>query len=104
PPADGPAERSTDPAALPGAARSRTPLDLRGEALNVAFFNDAARFNFGSDVQPGRDQLPFSARWEGWLLVPSDGQRQFMLQSIGPARVVLDRTSLLETASAEGLQ
>src|SRR5438105_15787646 len=101
---DGPAERYTNAATLPGAAHSRTPLDLRGETFGVTFFNDASRFNFGPDIQPGRDQLPFSARWEGWLLVPSDGQRQLMLQSIGPARVVLDRTSLLETASAEGLQ
>ena len=50
--------------------RASTPaLDLRGDEFPVHFFNDAARFNFGPDVQPGRDQLPFSVRWQGWLLV-----------------------------------
>ena len=49
---------------------SDASLDLRGEEFPVHFFNDAARFNFGADVQPGRDQLPFSVRWQGWLLSP----------------------------------
>ena len=65
---EGPAERSTDFPWLADATRIDTQLDLRGEAFPVHFFNDAARFNFGSEVQPGRDQLPFVVRWQGWLL------------------------------------
>jgi Dolichyl-phosphate-mannose-protein mannosyltransferase len=91
---EGPAERSTDYPWLVDATRIDTTLDLRGESFPVHFFNDAARFNFGLDVQPSRDQLPFKARWEGWLLAPSDGPRRFLVESTGPAQVTLDEASL----------
>src|SRR5689334_11722713 len=48
-------ERSTDFAWLSDATRIEPNLDLRGEDFGLFFFNDAARFNFGADVQPGRD-------------------------------------------------
>ena len=91
---EGPAERSTDFPWLADATRIDTQLDLRGEAFPVHFFNDAARFNFGSEVQPGRDQLPFVVRWQGWLLAPSDGQRRFLVESTGPVKVTLDEATL----------
>src|SRR5207249_306824 len=62
------------------------------------------RFNFGADVQPGRDQLAFSTRWDGWLVVPSDGPRRVRIESIGPARLTLDGSPVVETGSADGLQ
>jgi hypothetical protein len=80
--------------ALADATRVDSALDLRGEAFAVHFFNDAARFNFGTDVQPARDQLPFSVRWDGWLLVPTDGQRRFVLSANGPADAWLDDVQL----------
>jgi hypothetical protein len=83
-------ERSTDFPSLFDATRIEPGLDLRGEDFGVHFFNDATRFNFGSDVTPGRDQLPFSVRWQGWLLAPTDGERRFVLSSDGPAQVLLD--------------
>jgi Dolichyl-phosphate-mannose-protein mannosyltransferase/PA14 domain len=86
-------ERSTDFPWLSDATRIDSGLDLRGEAFGVYFFNDASRFNFGTDVQPGRDQLPFSVRWDGWLLAPSDGARRFV-KSSGPARVWVDEQEL----------
>jgi hypothetical protein len=93
---DGPAERSTDfsQTQLGGATRIDPILDLRAEDFAVHFFNDATRFNFGPDVQPGRDQLPFSVRWQGWLLAASDGERRFVVDSTGPARVWLDDIEL----------
>jgi len=94
----GTVERSTDFSSLTDATRIDPDLDLRGEAFGVYFFNDASRFNFGADVQPGRDQLQFSVRWDGWLLAPSDGARRFVVQSTGPARVWVDEQQL---ASAE---
>ncbi|MDQ6671618.1 MAG: hypothetical protein M3069_12875 [Chloroflexota bacterium] len=94
---DGPAERSTDYAWLAGATRIDPRLDVRGEAFPVHFFNDAGRFNFGSEVQPGRDQLPFVVRWQGWLLAPSDGQRRFAVESNGPTQVTLDDVRVAAT-------
>ena len=86
--ASGAPERSTDFGWLNGAAtRVDSRLSLRGEDFAVHFFNDAARFNFAPDQVPGRDQLPFSVRWDGWLVVPSDGSRQFTPDS---ARVAID--------------
>ncbi|MCA1648417.1 MAG: hypothetical protein LC797_24145 [Chloroflexi bacterium] len=90
----GPAERSTDNPGLGDVTRIDTALDLRGDEFAVHFFNDAARFNFGAEVQPGRDQLPFSVRWQGWLLAPADGDRRFLLESTGPARAWLDDVPL----------
>src|SRR5258708_39634785 len=84
----GPPERSPDFPWLADATRIEPTLDLRGNEFAVHFFNDAARFNFGSDVQPGRDQLPFSVRWQGWLLAPSDGPRRFVLDSTLSATVL----------------
>ena len=83
-------ERSTDFAWLTDATRIEPNLDLHGEDFGVHFFNDATRFNFGPEVMPGRDQLPFSVRWSGWLLAQSDGARRFVLDADGPARVALD--------------
>src|SRR5712692_944897 len=91
---EGPPERSTDYPWLAAATRIDTTLDLRGDDFPVHFFNDAARFNFGSDVQPGRDQLPFSVRWQGWLLAPSDGERRFVLEANGSSGVWLDDVAL----------
>ncbi|MGI9147852.1 MAG: glycosyltransferase family 39 protein [Chloroflexota bacterium] len=91
---DGSPERSTDFPWLADATRIDNRLDLRGEDFPVHFFNDAARFNFGSEVQPGRDQLPFSVRWQGWLLAPSDGLRRFVVESTGSAQVTLDSATL----------
>src|SRR5712692_9086042 len=90
----GPPERSTDFPWLADATRIEPTLDLRGNEFAVHFFNDAARFNFGADVQPGRDQLPFSVRWQGWLLAPSDGERRFVLDANGSASVWLDDAPL----------
>jgi hypothetical protein len=87
-------ERSTDFPWLTDATRIEKSLSLRGEDFGVHFFNDAARFNFGPDVVPARDQLPFSVRWQGWLLSPSDGARRFVVTSEGPATVTLDGTPL----------
>jgi hypothetical protein len=95
----GPPERSTDFPWLADATRIEPTLDLRGNEFAVHFFNDAARFNFGSDVQPGRDQLPFSVRWQGWLLAPSDGPRRFVLDSAGSASVWLDESVLAADTS-----
>jgi len=92
--ADGPAERSTDYPWLADATRIDTRLDFRGEDFPVHFFNDAGRFNFGSDIQPGRDQLPFLIRWQGWLFAPSDGQRRFVVESHGLAQLSIDDVSL----------
>jgi len=90
-------ERSTDFPWLTDATRIESDLNLHGEDFAVHFFNDAARFNFGPDVQPARDQLPFSVRWQGWLLAPSDGARRFLLEANGPARVTLDGVPLAGT-------
>ncbi len=87
-------ERSTDFASLTDATRIEPSLDLHGEDFGVHFFNDASRFNFGADVSPGRDQLPFSVRWQGWLLAPGDGERRFVLSSEGPAQVLVDGAPL----------
>src|SRR6266851_2283 len=87
---EGPPERSTDSPALADATRIDATLDLRGDDFAVHFFNDAARFNFGSDAQPGRDQLPFRVRWQGWLLAPSDGERRFVVEANGSSGVWLD--------------
>lgn len=92
--AKGPPERSTDFAWLSGATRIDARLDLRGEEFGVYFFNDAARFNFGPEVVPARDQLPFNVRWEGWLSVPSDGTRRFTVQSSGPSQLWIDAAAL----------
>ena len=92
--ATGQPERSTDFPWLTDASRIEPGLVVRGEDFGVHFFNDASRFNFGPDVTPGRDQLPFSVRWEGWLLVPSDGPRRFSLEANGPARAAIDTTPL----------
>src|SRR5437899_1941947 len=51
----GPPERSPDFPWLADATRSEPALAVRGNECAVHFFNDATRFNFGSDVQPGRD-------------------------------------------------
>ena len=91
---EGPPERSTDFMWLSGVTRIDPLLELRGNDFAVHFFNDAARFNFGAEVQPGRDQLPFSVRWQGWLLAPSDGMRRFVLESNGPSGVWLDGNAL----------
>jgi hypothetical protein len=91
---NGAPERSTDFPWLSDATRIDASLDLRGEEFGVYFFNDASRFNFGADVQPGRDQLPFSVRWDGWLAAQSSGPRRFVLESNGPAQVWLDQTPL----------
>src|SRR5439155_20954111 len=91
---EGPPERSTDFMWLSGVTRIDPLLDLRGSDFAVHFFNDAARFNFSAEVQPGRDQLPFSVRWQGWLLAPSDGMRRFVLESNGPSGVWLDGNAL----------
>jgi Dolichyl-phosphate-mannose-protein mannosyltransferase len=93
--ADGTAERPT---------QVQQQLDLRDEQFGVFFFNDATRFNFGPDVQPGRDQLPFHVRFTGWLLVPADGQRQLVLESVGEAHVELDGAEVIATQQAEGDQ
>jgi hypothetical protein len=90
----GAAERSTDFPRLADGTRIDASLDLRADQFPVHFFNDAARFNFGPDVQPARDQLPFTARWQGWLLVPSDGERRFLVESTGPATVRVDDAQL----------
>ena len=86
----GPIERSTDFRWLTHATRVDPALDLRGDQFAVHFFNDAARFNFGPEAQPARDQLAFSVRWQGWLLVSSDGERRFVVESTGPAEVTVD--------------
>jgi 4-amino-4-deoxy-L-arabinose transferase-like glycosyltransferase len=91
-------ERSTEFLTLRGATRVDATLDFRGDAFPVYFFNDVARFNFGPDTQPGRDQLPFSVRWTGALQVASNGARRFALDANGPARVLLDDTELLSAA------
>ena len=90
----GSVERSTDFSGLADATRVDAALDMRADQFPVHFFNDAARFNFGPEVQPGRDQLPFSVRWRGWLLVPADGERRFVVESTGPAVVSIDDTPL----------
>ena len=92
--ATGAPERSTDFAWLNGATRIDARLDLRGEEFGVHFFNDAARFNFGPEVVPARDQLPFSVRWEGWLWAPSDGARRFTVESSGPSQLWIDDAAL----------
>jgi PA14 domain len=96
-PRDKPPERSTEFLGLSGATRIDRALDLTGDQFPVGFFNDAARFNFGPDIQPGRDQLPFSVRWQGSLDVSSDGEHRFALDSMGPARVTLDDVEVLAT-------
>ena len=91
-------ERSTDfPSLAAEGTRIEDSLDLRGEDFGVHFFNDASRFNFGPDVTPGRDQLPFSVRWDGWLLVPSDGARRFVLETNGPAQATVDGAALTQS-------
>jgi len=95
---NGPPERSTEFLRLPTATRIDPRLDFRGDEFPVHFFNDAARFNFGPDAQPGRDQLPFSVRWTGALDVGEDGARQFVLDANGPARVLLDGVELLSAS------
>ncbi|MBV9894213.1 MAG: hypothetical protein JO020_08585 [Chloroflexi bacterium] len=89
-----PPERSTDFRWLADATRIEPALDLHGEDFGVHFFNDATRFNFGADVVPGRDQLPFSMRWDGWLIAPTAGPRHFVVDATGPATVWLDGQSL----------
>ncbi|MBV9595601.1 MAG: glycosyltransferase family 39 protein [Chloroflexi bacterium] len=96
----GPPERSTDFPWLTDASRIDSKLDLRGEDFGVHFFNDASRFNFGPDVAPGRDQLPFSVRWQGWLLAPSAGERRFAIAAEGPAQVTLDGSPLEDNQDA----
>jgi hypothetical protein len=87
-------ERSTDFPWLTDATRIDSNLSLHAEEFGLHFFNDASRFNFGPDVIPGRDQLPFSVRWDGWLLAPMDGARRFVLVAEGRARVTLDGAPL----------
>lgn len=95
----GPPERSTDFPWLTDATRIDSSLDLRGEDFAVHFFNDASRFNFGADVMPARDQLPFSVQWDGFLVVPSSGLRRFVVEATGPVEVWLDEAPL---PSADG--
>src|ERR1051326_3757657 len=92
--ASGAPERSTEFPWLTDATRIDTALELHGEDFGVYFFNDASRFNFGADQQPGRDQLPFSMRWNGWLSVQTPGPRRFGVDATGPAHVVLDGAAL----------
>jgi dolichyl-phosphate-mannose-protein mannosyltransferase len=87
-------ERSTDYPWLSDATRIEPALDLRGEDFGVHFFNDAARFNFGADVTPGRDQLPFGVRWDGWLVSTTSGPRRFVVDATGPVTVWLDEQPL----------
>jgi hypothetical protein len=88
-------ERSTDFPHLAGATRIDPALDFQGPAFPVHFFNDAERFNLPADASPARDQLPFSVLWQGWLRVPRDGPRRFVLESAGPAHVQLDGAEVL---------
>lgn len=101
--AAGAPERSTEFLALRDATRVDDTLDLRGNRFPVHFFNDAARFNtLGADAAP-RDQLPFTVRWNGTLLVPSDGERRVRLEAIGAAAVSLDgRQALRLDGQLEG--
>jgi Dolichyl-phosphate-mannose-protein mannosyltransferase len=94
-------ERSTDFPWLTDATRIEPGLELKGEQFGVHFFNDASRFNFGPEVQPGRDQLPFSVRWDGWLLAPSDGPRRFVLQANGTAQMALDGVPIAADATID---
>ncbi len=82
-------------------AHSDRRLDLSGDQFAVGFFNDAARFNFGPEVQPGRDQLPFSVRWTGALDAPGDGERRIVLEATGPATVWIDDAELLRTPEGD---
>ena len=90
--AQGAPERSTDFPWLHAARRASTAGSTCAAKISpVHFFNDAARFNFGPDVQPGRDQLPFSRPLAGLACcAPSDGERRFVVESTGPASVALD--------------
>ncbi len=100
----GPAERSTDFRWLTGATRVDRAIDFHGNQFPVHFFDDAARFNLPADARPSRDQLPFFVRWDGDLLVPSDGQHLFRLESVGPARLWLDDVQAVSTGPVEGVQ
>lgn len=99
---EGQPERSLDFPMLRGATRVQSGLDLRGEAFRVDFINDASRFNFGPDVQPGRDALPFALQLDGWLMVPSDGARTIALQANGQASVAIDERQIVTTNARFG--
>lgn len=92
---EGRVERSTDFLWLRDATRVDQALDFRGTTFPIHFFNDTYRFNFYTPDKPARHELPFAARWEGTLAVPSDGQRRFRIEAVGRVRVWLDGAELL---------
>lgn len=104
PTAAGTPERSTDFLSLGDATRVDLTLNLRGNDFPIHFVNDANRFNFGPDVRPGRDQMPFTVHWDGVLDVPADGPRRLLLESVGAASVRLDGRELIALPAAEGDQ
>jgi hypothetical protein len=104
-----PAEQSID---YPG--RRFTRIDRRlaygdqGEPdLPLYFFNDSSRFNFYQASEPDRRTLPFSARWQGYVLVRT-AQPGRMLYASGQdvaAEIWVDgsRSVVLEPSAGEAL-
>lgn len=97
-------ERSTDFPALPAATRVDLALAFRGDDFPIHFVNDAARFNFGADVRPARDGMPFTVQWDGVLAVPADGVRRLVLESVGPASLAVDGREVVVLGAVEGDQ
>ena len=82
-------ERSTDFLGEPWTRRERE-IFFGGDEFPAYFLNDVQRFNFYGPEAERRRNLPFSARWEGTLYVPSDGAYQFWLTASGPGALRID--------------
>ena len=82
-------ERSTDFLGEPWTRRERE-IFFGGDEFPAYFLNDVQRFNFYGPETERRRNLPFSARWEGTLYVPSDGDYQFWLTASGPGALRID--------------
>ncbi|MCC7368453.1 MAG: glycosyltransferase family 39 protein [Chloroflexi bacterium] len=77
-------ERSTDFLGEPWTRRERE-IDFGGDEFPTFFLNDVQRFNFYGSEAERRKNLPFSARWDGFLYVPAGGSYQLWLTASGPA-------------------
>jgi Dolichyl-phosphate-mannose-protein mannosyltransferase/PA14 domain len=82
-------EPSTDFLGEPWTRRERE-IFFGGDEFPAYFLNDVQRFNFFGPDAERRRNLPFSARWEGTLYVPDDGDYQFWLTASGPGSLRID--------------
>lgn len=88
-------ERSSDFLGEPWTRRERE-IFFGGDEFPAYFLNDVQRFNFYGPEAERRRNLPFSARWEGFLYVPQGGVYSFWLTASGPAALRLDNRQVVD--------